>query len=114
MANLTSRLVTLGLLFLGLILMATPLALWVAWTGTLLLVVLATGVSAGVLYCVLVSFDRPAVPSRRNRADSARLGQLTSRFIEELQGLHPFVHHHRPSGGPKFRETMNRLKKILY
>jgi len=114
MANYTNSLVTLGLLFLGLILMATPLALWVAWSDTVLLVVLATGVTASVLYCVLVRFERPAVPGQNESTDPARVGRLSGKFIEELQGLHPFVHHHRPSGGPKFREAMNRLKKLLY
>lgn len=114
MANFTGSLVTLGLLLLGLVLMATPLALWVAWTDTLLLVVLAAGVTASVLYCVLVRFERPAVPGQSDSADSARIAQLPGKLIEELQALHPFVHHHRPSGGPKFRAAMNRLKRLLY
>ena len=114
MANFNGSLVTLGLLLLGLILMATPLALWVAWTDTLLLVVLATGVTAGVLYCVLVRFERPTVPDRSESTDTTRVAQLPGKLIEELQGLHPFVHHHRPSGGPKFRAVMTRLKRLLY
>ncbi len=46
MAKFADSLITHGLIFLGLVLMATPLALWVAWTETIFLAVLATGAAA--------------------------------------------------------------------
>ena len=39
MAGFADRFVTPALMLLGLILMATPLALWVAWTDTILVIV---------------------------------------------------------------------------
>ena len=114
MARFADSLITLGLMLLGLVLMVTPLALWVAWTETILIVVLATGATAGVLYCVLVRFERPANPAQSEPSDYVRVENLPDKIIEDLQRLHPFIHHHRPSGGSKFHAAMYHLKRHLY
>ena len=113
MARFADSLRSTGLLVFGFLLMMTPLALWVAWSDTILLLVLAVGTMAGVLYCVLVPFEGPA-PSPGNRASVPVQGEtLPDGLIEELQSLHPFIHHHRPSGGSRFRIVMGRLKARL-
>ncbi len=114
MAQFVDSLITRGLILLGLVLMVTPLALWVAWTETIFLAVLATGATALVLYGVLDRFERPVNPARRETSDDLRAVKMPNELIVELQDLHPFIHHHRPSGSPKFRTAMNRLKKHLY
>lgn len=110
----TDNLVTLGLIFLGLILMLTPLALWVAWTETIFMVVLGSCATAAVLYCLLARLEAPASSNRSEASDPARAQDFSDTVTDELQSLHPFVHHHRPSGGRKFRLAMYRLKKRLY
>ncbi len=114
MAKFVDRLITYGLLLLGWVLMMTPLALWVAWTETIFLGVLATGAIALVLYGVLDRFEKPASPTQSESSDHVRALNLTDEVIAELQDLHPFIHHHQPSGGSKFHTAMNRLKKHLY
>jgi hypothetical protein len=114
MTQFVDSLITRGLILLGLVLMVTPLALWVAWTETIFLAVLATGATALVLYGVLDRFERPANPAQSETSDYVRAVNLPDKITAELQNLHPFIHHHRPSGGPKFRTAMNRLKKHLY
>ena len=114
MAKFADGLITRGLIFLGLVLMVTPLALWVAWTETIFLAVLATGATALVLYGVLDRFERPANPAQSETSDDVRAVILPDEIIEELQDLHPFIHHHRPSGGSKFHTAMYRLKNQLY
>ncbi len=114
MAKFADSLITLGLVLLGLVLVVTPLALWVAWTETIFLVVLVTGATATALCGVLVRFERPANPAQSEPSDYVRPVILPNKYILELQNLHPFIHHHRPSGGPKFRTAMYRLKKHLY
>ena len=69
MAGFADRFVTPAPMLLGPILMATPLALWVAWTDTILFIVLAAGVAAAVLYCILVRYERPDAPALRGGAD---------------------------------------------
>ena len=114
MTKIADSLLTFALMLLGSVVMATPLALWVAWTDTILLLVLAAGISAGVLYCVLVRFEKSAGPERRRSAEHGCAGTWTERTVAELQRLHPFIHHHRPSGGPGFRMAMSDLKKRFY
>ncbi len=114
MAKFADSLITLGLRLIGLVLMVTPLALWVAWTETIFLVVLVTGATAAALYGVLVSFERPANPAQSEPSDYVRPVIFPDKIILELQRLHPFIHHHRPTGGPKFHTAMYNLKKYLY
>ncbi len=114
MAKIADSLVTLGLMLLGFVLMVTPLALWVAWTDTIFIVVLVTGAAASVLYCVLVRFERPANPAQSEASDYVRAVILPDKIIAKLQRLHPFIHHHRPSGGPKFLTAMYQFKRHLY
>ena len=114
MAKFADSLINHGLIFLGLVLMVTPLALWVAWTETIFLGVLATGAAALVLYGVLDRFERSANPAQGETADDARAMILTDGIIGDLQNLHPFIHHHSPAGGSKFRTAMHQLKKRLY
>jgi hypothetical protein len=114
MAKLADSLITHGHILLGLVLMVTPLALWVAWTETIFLGVLVTGATALVLYGVLDRFERPANPAQSETSDHVRAVILPDKIIGDLQKLHPFIHHHRPSGGSKFHTAMNHLKKHLY
>ncbi len=114
MAKFADSLITRGLILLGLVLMMTPLALWVAWTETIFLGVLVTGATALVLYGVLDRFERPAHSAHSETSDYVRPVILPDKIIEELQDLHPFIHHHRPSGGSKFHTAMYRLKNQLY
>lgn len=114
MTRFADTLVSFGLVVLGLILMATPLAIWVAWSGTVLVIVLATGTAAGVLYCVLVRFEKPASTKGREAPAKAPPEGLPEPVMDELQKLHPFVHHNRQSESPEFHAAMRRVKKRLY
>ncbi len=112
MAKFADSLITLGLTLIGIVMVLTPLALWVAWTETIFLVVLVTSATAAALYGVLARFEKP--PAQGEPSDYVRPANLPDKFILELQRLHPFIHHHRPSGGPKFLTAMYHFKKHLY
>lgn len=71
-----------ALLILGLILMVTPLALWVAWSQTVLLVVLGAGIGAAVLYCVLIRFEPEENPSSKRGLPQVRLSTKARRELE--------------------------------
>ncbi len=75
-AKFVNSLIHHGLILLGLVLMMTPLAMWVAWTETIFLGVLATGATALVLYGVLDRFERPANPAQIETSDSIRAVNL--------------------------------------
>ncbi len=112
MAKFADSLITRGLMLLGFAMMLTPLALWVAWTETIFIVVLVTGAMAAALYSFLARFERP--PAQSEPSDYVRPVILLDKSILDLQRLHPFIHHHRPSGGPKFHTAMYHIKKHLY
>jgi len=82
-AKFVDSLINHGLILLGGVLMMTPLALWVAWTETIFLGVLATGATALVLYGVLDQFERPANPTQSESSDYVRAMNLTDEVIAE-------------------------------
>lgn len=112
MARLADRILTPILILLGLVLMVTPLALWVAWSGKVLLIVLIAGAAAAVLYCLLVRFESPAPPAENQAA--VRTEPLPDDLLDELQSLHPFVYHNRLTREGKARGVMRRLRAHLY
>lgn len=114
MAKATGTLLTLTLIALGLVIMVTPLALWVAWTEVILFAVLAAFTAAAGLYCVLVRYEKPDHRGDGEHAAHARPGPLPDEAVAELQALHPFIHHHRPSNGAAFRAAMDKVKRLLY
>ncbi len=88
MAKFADSLITRGLMLLGFAMMLTPLALWVAWTETIFIVVLVTGATAAALYSFLVRFEKPADPAQSEPSDYVRPVILRDKFILELQRLH--------------------------
>ena len=95
---------------LGLFLVAVPLALWVAWSETAFFLVLAVGVAAAVLVCLLARVGEPKLEDGRNAGERI---ELTDQFVAELHRLFPLVHHHRRPGDSVFQRKMDRLKKLL-
>ena len=113
MARLADDFRSWGLISLGVILMMTPLALWVAWTGTMLLIVLATGTLAGVLYCVLAETQEPANLGQGVSPKYGPVESLPYGFVEALHEISPLTYHHRIIGSPIFQRKMVRLKELL-
>jgi uncharacterized membrane protein len=97
----------------GLVLLVTPLALWIAWTDTVLVVVLAIGAVAGVL-CSLLAGDRDAGATDRGEvAGPERAPVVSDRFLAEMTGIGPWIYHNRISADPGFRRKMDRLRLLL-
>ena len=114
MARFAHALRSICFTLLGMVVAATPVALWVAWTHTIFFGVLLIGAVAGALYCFLadVANMRPLPPHAF--PDTVRRAAIPDKVVCDVQRLHPFVHHHRPTGGPKFAAMMARLKRYLF
>lgn len=84
MGRLAAGLISRVLPILGLTLMVTPLALWVAWSQTVLLAFLGTGFVAAVLYCVLIRYEvtRDKEP-RRSYLPTVGLSDKTLRDLRK-------------------------------
>jgi hypothetical protein len=99
----------------GLIMVATPLALWLAWSQATFVLVLGAGAAFGLLFFVLYP-DTRATTNQEQRKDpnSKTMENLDDKFLSELSDMGPFIYHHnRLSGDSRFRRKMARLKKHL-
>jgi hypothetical protein len=96
---------------LAMIVMMTPLAMWVSWTDRIFIGVSAVGVVAAVLYCLL---DRGEAPASRDRpAAPQTVSDLDDRLLAELSNLQPFVYHNRLSADSRLRRTLDKVKAAL-
>ncbi len=102
-----------GMIVFGAILALTPLALWVAWTETVFVIVLAVGAVAGVLCCVLADGPDAVLEDRRELSRPRSTETLPDEFVAGLHGLFPLIYHHRRIGDPFFQRKLDRLKKLL-
>lgn len=103
---------TVAMSVFGLILALTPLALWVAWTETGFILVLAAGATAGVLYWLLAGFQDPLLEDRGQARDPRETQSLTDEFLAELSRLGPWTYHNRRLGDAAFRRKMESLLRL--
>ena len=97
---------------LGLVLAATPLALWIAWTPALVLwVMLAAVASAALLALLTESAPKPAPLPLPDEVKG--VPRLPEEFIEEVHRLFPLTYHHSRRPASRFRETMLRLAQMM-
>ncbi len=96
----------------GLLLALTPPALWVAWTETGFIIVLATGATAGVLYWLLAGFQDPLLGDRGQARDPGSRQSLSDEFLAELSSLGPWTYHNRRMGDAAFRRKMESLLRL--
>jgi hypothetical protein len=100
------RLRHLGEVALGLVLAATPLALWIAWSATLVLCVMLIALLCAALLALLVE----SAPEGEHRAHASVA--LPPEFIEEVHRLFPLTYHHSRHETQRFRQAMQKLAKL--
>ena len=102
---------TLTASVLGMIVVATPLAMWVAWTGWMFVGALFVGVAAAALHCALdqVGVSTAGEPHRSPETVSP----LDDGIVAELSNLQPFVYHNRLSAERRLQSTLDKIKERL-
>ena len=90
---------------LGVVLASTPVLLWIAWTPTILLGLMATALLSAALLVLLTE-------SSRDQAGNART-RLSPEFIAEVQQLFPLTYHHSLQETPRFRRAMKRMSRLI-
>ncbi len=93
--------------FFGIILLVTPLALWVAWTEAIFLGVILVCVVAMLTICAIALF----APKAASGHEAPKV--LPDRFVAELHKLFPLTYHHRRLGSKSFERKMDRLRPYL-
>ena len=112
-AGIAHELTPIGVAVLGIVLAAVPLALWIAWTPGLFLVVLAVGGASAVLIIALVDWQPLAADDPRAQADPGAHAALSDDFVAEVQRISPLTDHHARIGKARYRNAMERLRKLL-
>jgi hypothetical protein len=98
---------------LGLVLAATPVALWIAWTETVLLSVMAVAVISGALLVLLTDFSRRPAEGTRAAGGVERTAVLPDEFVDEVHRLFPLTYHHSLVEKARFRRAMERLSSLI-
>jgi hypothetical protein len=110
-SGLVGRMGILATSVLAIIVLVTPLALWVSWTGPMLIGVMVLGVVSAALYCVL---DRVETGVGRDpRATLGTIDRLSDQAAAELSNLQPFVYHNRLSVEGRLQRTLDKVKETL-
>ncbi len=108
--GLADRLYQIALVVLGMILALSPLALWVAWSETVFVVVLGVGaVAMGLLFALISLGDENDV----DRRAAGKQPILNPELIAEMHRLMPFTYHHRRLGDPRIRRKMAKLRALM-
>ena len=107
-SEITIRIRNTVLTALGLVMMLSLPAIWVAWTPNMLLGIVATSMAAGVFYCLL--YREEPLGEIGDRADRSAITHLTDEAVNDLSGLGPLVFHHRKAGDPEFQRKIDELK----
>ena len=98
---------------LGIILLITPLALWVVWTETLFVVVLALGATSGVLCWVLAGYEDTIPKDQYEPQAPVSRQMLTDEFLAELTSFSPWIYHHHGLRNTAFQRKMDRLVRRM-
>jgi len=92
---------------LGVILAIVPLALWVAWSETVFVTVLAVGTVAMGLILALISLGPE--DDQRPRTTMVSAPEL----IAEIQQLAPITDHHRQLGDPRLAKMLAVMRAMM-
>jgi len=93
---------------LGIVLAATPVALWIAWEPEILLAVLALALASALLLVLVHRLD-PA----QHAAPTWRHPELRDQFFVEMHRVFPLVHHHRRTLSGRFGEAMRKVRRLV-
>jgi len=103
-----SRLAEAAMVLFGLIMMLTPLALWVAWSDVMFFAILFTGLVSAWVYWAIYRASRPSEPA----SETGLHRELSAEAMDELHRGWPWYCHHSTDGTARFRRTMNRFADL--
>jgi hypothetical protein len=105
------RLRSLAMTVLGIILSLVPPALWVAWSETVLVIVVAVALASATLLIVLA--DWTAGVEERRPTGSAPTRGRTDEAVAEIHRIFPLTYHHSVIEKARFRQAMQKVRQLL-
>jgi hypothetical protein len=101
------------MVLLGIILALVPPALWVAWTESMLFLVVAIGVVSAVVLVVLADTDPEGIEDAEAARRVAERRILADRSVAEIHRVFPLTYHHSRVEGTRFRQAMEKVRQLL-
>lgn len=98
---------------LGIVLAVTPVALWIAWTATLVVCVLLVAIVSAALFALLTERLARRTGNQSGREGTGSRVLLPDEFIEEVHRLFPLTYHHSRHETARFRQAMRRLSGLI-
>ena len=111
--GLAERLGHIGVIGLGMVLAATPVALWIAWTAALVVWVMLVAVVSAALLVLLTEYPRRSAQNQSGPEGAGSRVILPEEFIEEVHRLFPLTYHHSRLETPRFQQAMKRLSRLI-
>jgi len=94
---------------LGIVLAVVPLALWVAWSPAVFLIVVFSG---GTCAALLIALWGRSESEHGDAVESRAV--VSDQFVEEMHRLFPLTYHHSRKGKLRFRRTMEKLRRLVW
>jgi hypothetical protein len=111
--GLAERLGHIGVTGLGVVLAVTPVALWIAWTATLVVCVMLVAIVSAALFAWLTERLRERTQIQSGSEGAFSGVALPDEFIEDVHRLFPLTYHHSRLETPRFRQAMKRLSQLI-
>lgn len=111
--GLAERLGHVGVTGLGIVLAVTPVALWIAWTASLVVCIMLVAIVSAALFAWLTERLQRRAQNQSGREAAGGAVILPDEFIEEVHRLFPLTYHHSRHETPRFRRAMRRLSGLI-
>jgi hypothetical protein len=98
---------------LGVTLAVVPLALWVAWTETILLAVVAIGAASAVLLVVLAERDAAIADRSPSAHHPDARPTIADEAVAEIHRVFPLTYHHSLKPRARFLRAMEQLARRM-
>jgi hypothetical protein len=106
----SNRVADVLMMILGLIMLVTPLALWVAWSNTVFFVTLLVGLGSTWGYWAIYRAADAVIHPPRSGGEFPR--QVSEEAMRVLHAGWPWYCHHTTDGTSNFRSTMNKFADL--
>jgi hypothetical protein len=97
---------------LGIVLALIPPALWVAWTESVLMMVVAVGAVSAALLIALAEFESRTAEDQQTRHGVRSREVLPDESIAEIHRIFPLTYHHSLNESARFRRAMDHVLRL--
>jgi len=98
---------------LGIALSVVPLALWVAWTETILLAIIAVGATSAVLLVVLAEREVPLPDGSNSVHRPYTRPTIPDESVADLHQIFPLTYHHSLKASARFARAMEKISRRM-